>query len=177
MQLAFGRFDTRRSGRLDARELHAALQAVGLDASTGGAAALVARYERGPGGGAAAVDLGAFSALVEQLRAMQLSASTAELAALRGELGAKERELEALRRELDAARAALGQSRRVPDDVRAAPPSPYKLYRPITLTVVHSQHGSQRCERPRALLNYCLPTCHASLLPGARHLRALRHRP
>ena len=51
---------------------------------------------------------------------VQLSASTAELAALRGELGAKERELEALRRELDAARAALGQSRRVPDDVRAA---------------------------------------------------------
>ncbi len=120
MQLAFGRFDTRRSGRLDARELHAALQAVGLDASTGGAAALVARHERGPGGAAAAVDLGAFSALVEQLRAMQLSTSTAELAALRGELGAKERELEALRRELDAARAALGQSRRVPDDVRAA---------------------------------------------------------
>ena len=90
MQLAFGRFDTRRSGRLDARELHAALQAVGLDASTGGAAALVARHERGPGAAAAAVDLGAFSALVEQLRAMQLSTSTAELAALRGELGAKD---------------------------------------------------------------------------------------
>ena len=120
VQLAFGRFDTRRSGRLDVRELHAALQAVGLDASTGGAAALVARHERGPGAAAAAVDLGAFSALVEQLRAMQLSTSTAELAALRGELGAKDRELEALRRELEAARAALGQSRRVPDDVRAA---------------------------------------------------------
>ena len=133
MQLAFGRFDTRRSVRLDARELQTALQAVGLDASTGGAAALVARYERGPGGVAAAVDLGAFSALVEQLRAMQLSASTAELAALRGELGAKERELEALRRELDAARAALGQSRRVPDDVRAALAFSEVLSQPLSL--------------------------------------------
>ena len=117
VQQAFGRFDTHRSGRLDVRELHAALQAVGLDASSGGAAALVAQHERGR---AAALELVEFSTLVEQLRAMQRSTAAAELAALRGELGAKERELKALRRELEAARAALGQSRRVPDDVRAA---------------------------------------------------------
>ena len=171
MQLAFGRFDTRRSGRLDARELHAALQAVGLDASTGGAAALVARHERGPGGGAAAVDLGAFSALVEQLRAMQLSTSTAELAALRGELGAKERELEALRRELEAARAALGQSRRVPDDVRAA--LALELYthygHHLTMTVILTMAMLPKCaRRPRAIPTMAPLTM--ALLLGARHV-------
>ena len=84
VRTVFERFDANRSGRLDFRELRAALAAAGLDASSAGAAQLIDQYDRD---GSGLMELAEFSDLVVALRRQQMEGMASELGALRAQLG------------------------------------------------------------------------------------------